>query len=67
MFPDGMNTYIGIVVAFAPTLLSWLGYTPTPAFSEEFPQTLSAIITVLGTAYAVYGRARAQASGWIAK
>jgi len=67
MFKEGTNTYIGLFMAMAPLILSWFGITPTPAFNEQFPAVASAIITLLGTAYAIYGRARATMPGWFAK
>lgn len=67
MFPIGSNTYIGLVVALAPTILSWFGYAPTPEFNSQFSSELSAILTLLGGVYAVYGRLRATTPGWFAK
>lgn len=65
--PDGWNTYLGIVVAMAPTIASWFGYVPSPEFSGEFEQTVLAVVTLAGGAYALYGKARHQIPRWFAK
>ena len=62
-----MKTYIGLIVAFAPTLLSWFGVTPTPAFNEEFPNMAAQFVELAGLLFAFYGRAVATAPGWFAK
>jgi len=67
MFPNGTNTYAGIIVALAPTILSWAGFAPTPEFNNEFAGTLSAIITLVGGAYAIYGKLRHQIPTWVKK
>lgn len=67
MFPEGTNTLIGIVVALAPTVLSWFGYAPTPAFDAEFSSAFMAILTLVGGLYAAWGRLRANVPGWFAK
>lgn len=67
MFPQGTNTYVGLIVSIAPLLLSVFHVTPTPAFNAEFPATVAAIISLIGAGYAFYGRARATVPGWFAK
>jgi hypothetical protein len=67
MLPNGTNTYAGIIVAVAPTVLSLFGLTPTPAFNEDFPALFAALLQLCGAGYAFYGRARATVPGWFSK
>jgi len=67
LFPSGSNTYVGLVVAFAPVVISWFGYNTTPAFDEQLPNTIAAIVQILGLGYAFYSRAKAEVPGWFVK
>lgn len=67
MFPNGTNTYIGIIASILPLFLSLFHIVPTPAFNAQFPETAMAFISLLGAVYAFYGRARATIPGWFAK
>lgn len=67
LLPDGLNTYVGIIAAFAPTVLSWFGYAPTPEFNEQLQPTIMALVTLAGVAYAFYGKARHQIPTWFKK
>ena len=67
MFPSGSNTYIGLIVTVAPLVLSLFGFAPTPAFNEQFPNEIAAIVSLIGAVYATYGRLKASTPGWFAK
>jgi len=67
MLPNGMNTYAGLLVAVAPLILGLFGLTPTPSFNEQLPNTIAAVVEILGLVYALYGRMRAQTPGWFVK
>jgi hypothetical protein len=62
---EGYRTYIGILVTVAPLALSLFGFTPTPAFNEQFPEAVMGIISLIGAAFATYGRLKAQTAGWL--
>lgn len=67
LLPDGLNTYAGLIVAFAPTIFSWFGYAPTPEFNEQLQPTILAVVSILGGIYAVYGKMRHQIPTWFKK
>ena len=67
ILPDGLNTYLGLTVALAPTFASWFGYAPTPEFNSDFQSTVLAVITLIGTVYAAYGKLRHQLPTWFKK
>jgi hypothetical protein len=67
MLPSGMNTYVGLLVAIAPVVLSLFGIAPTPSFNEQLPNTIAEVVQIIGLLYAFYGRATAQVPGWFAK
>lgn len=67
LLPDGMNTYLGLAVALAPTFASWFGYAPTPEFNGQFEEAALAVLTIVGTLYAVYGKMRHQIPTWFKK
>jgi len=67
MFPNGTNTYIGIITSVLPFILSFFHLAPTPAFNSQFPDIAMAVVSLLGAGYAIYGRARASVPGWFAK
>lgn len=64
---DGYKTYLGIIVAVAPTIASMFGYTLAPEFGEQFTAIAFDIITLGGAAWAIYGRLKAQTPGWLAR
>lgn len=64
---NGFKTYVGIVIALAPTVAHLFGYTLTPSFTEQFPETVDTIVQLLGLAFATYGRLVATAPGWLSK
>ena len=64
---NGLNTYIGIAVAVAPSIAHLFGFSVTPQFNTDFGDTVAAVVTLLGTAFAVWGRLRASTPGWFAK
>lgn len=64
---DGLNTLLGIAIAFAPTAATYFGYQTSPNFTGDATEILAAIVTVIGTVYAIYGRLRASSPGWFAK
>ena len=67
LLPDDWNTYAGIIVGLAPSVLSWFGIVPTPEFNAEFASTSLAVATALGGLYALYGKLRHQIPLWFAK
>jgi len=44
-----------------------LGYHVAPGFSEQATQLLMDIVTLVGAAFALYGRLVATVPGWFAK
>ena len=63
---EGYKTYIGLAVTAAPLILSLFGFTPTPAFNEQFPEAVTGLISIIGVCFAFYGRMKAQTPGWLA-
>ena len=64
---DGFKTYIGIIVAVAPSVANLFGFTLAPTFGEEFTHLAAELITLAGAVFAFYGRAKAVTPGWIAR
>lgn len=64
---DGYKTYIGILIAVAPTVAGWFGFSLTPAFGEQVGSLIMDGITLAGAAFAFYGRLVAVVPGWFAK
>lgn len=64
---SGLKTYIGIVIALAPTVAGFFGYTVTENFGAELPELADQWMTVIGLAIAAYGRSVATAPGWFSK
>lgn len=63
----GYKTLIGAVIAAAPALAGMLGYSVSGSFGAEATQAVDAIITLIGSAIAIYGRLVAQTPGWFSK
>jgi hypothetical protein len=66
-FPDGWNTIIGILVAATPIVASFFGYHTSPNFQGDAVEIGSAVVSVIGSVYALYGRVRAAVPGWFAR
>lgn len=64
---SGLKTYIGILIAIAPSVANLFGYDLAPTFGEEFASLAEEIITLIGAGLAIYGRAVAQTPGWFSK
>lgn len=64
---NGFKTYIGLLVALAPTLAHLFGYEVTPSFGAQFPVLLDSVVQIGGLAFAAYGRAVAETPGWFSK
>lgn len=67
MFPEGTNTYVGIVVAFLGTILGFFGWHIVPGMSEQIGTDVGVGLQILGGIYAFYGRMRAKTPGYFAK
>ncbi len=65
MFPEGSNTYAGLIVAIVPTILSVFGIHIVQ--QDQFNALLMDLISLIGTGYAFYGRARATTPGMFSK
>lgn len=61
---NGLKTYIGIIIAVAPTLASLFGFNLSPTFGDQFTAAATDIITLLGAGLAIYGRLKAEVPGW---
>lgn len=64
---SGSKTLIGILIAAIPNVAQLFGYEVAAGFSDEASQAVNEIITIIGLAFATYGRLVAQAPGWLAK
>ncbi len=64
---NGYKTYVGLVIALAPTVAHVFGHTLTPAFSQQLPDLLDTGIQLAGLLLAFYGRLVAAVPGWFAK
>lgn len=64
---QGYRTYVGILIAVAPTIANIFGYEVTTAFGEQFPVAVDSVMQLIGSAIAVYGRLKADTPGWLAK
>lgn len=64
---NGFKTYLGIIVALAPTVAHLFGGHVTPAFTSQFADTADSLIQLGGMCFAMYGRLVATAPGWFAK
>ena len=53
---EGSKTYIGLAIAFAPSVATVFGYETSPNFEGDATELLSALVQLIGTAIAVYGR-----------
>lgn len=53
---EGSKTYIGLAIAFAPSIATMFGYQTSPNFEGDATELLSALVQLIGTAIAVYGR-----------
>ena len=64
---EGFKTFLGIAIAFAPTVATMFGYHTSPSFTGDATQIASAVVALAGSALAVYGRLVAAAPGFFAK
>lgn len=64
---SGYKTYIGIIVAIAPTVAQMFGYQLTGNFAGQFTQSADDIVALVGAAFAIYGRLKATVPGWLAR
>lgn len=64
---NGLKTYIGVLIAIAPSIANLFGYDLAPTFGEEFASLAEEIITLIGASLAIYGRAVAQTPGWLVR
>jgi len=64
---DGLKTFIGILIAAAPSIAGLFGYHAMPGFSEQATQIAMDMITLAGAAFAIYGRLVANTPGWFAR
>lgn len=64
---SGYKTLIGAVIAALPSVATLFGFETSPDFTGQATEIAGAIVTLVGTAFAVYGRLVAQAPGWFSK
>ncbi len=64
---NGYKTYLGIFIAILPNLVSVFGYHLVPGSTDQISTLLNDIITLAGSAFALYGRAVAETPGFLAK
>lgn len=64
---NGYKTYIGIVIALIPTVVSLFGYSVSSDFSTQANVLSDDLITLLGLAIAFYGRSVASLPGLFVK
>ena len=64
---NGFKTYIGLIIAAVPTVANLLGYDVSASFPKEAETSLVDLITLVGLAFAFYGRSVAQVPGWFSK
>lgn len=53
---EGSRTYLGLAIAFAPSVATMFGYETSPNFEGDATELLAALVQLIGTALAVYGR-----------
>lgn len=58
--PEGTKTITGLLIAALPTILTLFGYDTAPDFNQNATEIASAIVTIGGLIYALYGRIKAQ-------
>ena len=64
---SGYKTIIGAVIAAIPSIATLFGFETSPDFTGQATEIAGAIVTLLGTVLAIYGRVVAVAPGWFAK
>lgn len=64
---DGAKTILGIVIAFAPSIATLFGFDTSPDFTGDATEIVSAVIALLGSALAIYGRAKAKGPMWFTR
>lgn len=66
-FLSGYRTYLGIIIAVAPSVAGLFGFDLSPQFGEEVSSLVAEGVTLLGGILAFYGRAKATVPGLLVK
>lgn len=64
---SGYKTYLGILIALAPTIAHLFGYQLAPEFSTKVPEFADTVVQILGLILAAYGRAKAEIPGLLVR
>lgn len=53
---NGYKTFLGLAIAVAPSVATMFGYHTSPNFEGDVTEIVSAVVALIGTAIAIYGR-----------
>lgn len=64
---NGYKTYLGILIALAPTIAHLFGYQLSSDFAVKVPELADTVVQIIGLALAAYGRAKAEIPGLLVR
>lgn len=64
---DGIKTLLGIALTLAPMVATMFGYDTSPDFQGDASELSAALVVLIGSAIAIYGRVKAKGPTWFQK